>query len=1799
MRAGGAALYCAVAFGCSSNGTDGAVDVDAGDASTSTPLEKAKGDSVPVTAKLPAALSRAFAIASRDKQLADVIAPNPAGLRALDAAFATEGWRLASDASLMGAKFPTHADESFRMGPGRVDRWAATLAPVGARHAVGEEHDGRLAYEDAWPSTDLVVVSGRRGVEWMLTLRDDRAPAAFAWKLSLGKDLKVDPGRLGNGAIDLVDGKGDAALRIHPAFAVDAKGTRREAKLEIVDGELRLSLDRTGLEYPILLDPATSVPIWQKVKGVADTGGLQYVRYGNTGAWNPSTNTVLSIGGAINTGLGATPGKETRSWDGSAWSTFASYPENTSYVAAASAGGRVYTFGGCSDVSCTTMSANAVLGGASWSPLCGPLAGTSCGPQARAQAGLAGIGPQLLLFGGAKWDAVGSRYVHFDDLWTLDTSAGATTFTNITGSVPGRPKPRRGFAFAGQPSGNYAMVFGGTDGALMGDTWLWKRTANAFQCACSCALASPSVAPCTGEPQPRAFAASAWDDARQRFIVAGGYTQYGDGIGRARSAFEFDPTTFKWTVLCGEGVLDGCGSMDPFEQPAAAYDAVRRRVVLAGGQTASGSISGDTWTLYVRGGSCTSNADCDTFYCVEGTCCEKSACATCETCANPATPGVCTTVTSAPDPLGRCVACDASGICKKGNGTSCAAGSECGSGFCVENTCCHQSSCGGGLTCANSSGTCLKTNGSSCAIKGDCSSTFCTDGVCCTTNACSPGSRCDWSGANGSCKKNPGQSCTTSTECGTGYCVDGYCCNAACTGQCEACDQVKGTCMPVSGAPHSNAVTTRTACSGTGECKAQCNGSDPTTCNYPGSLLPCGTASCASNTQTLPGTCNGSGSCTQPTSSCGNYACGTNVCKSSCTADTDCRSTAYYCSAGSCVAKLATGTACAAANQCSSGNCVDGVCCGTSTCASGSTCNGASKLGTCTLSNGQTCTTGTQCGSGICADGVCCGTACAGLCQACNVTGSVGTCANVVGAPAIGHGSCGGTGSGTTCGMRCDGTKPDTCVYPTATTCGTPSCTGTTETTLGSCNGAGVCSTGSKSCGAYTCGPTVCKTTCGSNSDCATDYYCKAGTCTAKETEGTSCTAIGAAGCKSGNCVNGVCCSSSSCGTGEVCNAPGRVGECAKPNGVACTTSAECGSGFCVDKVCCDSACGSQCQACDVSGKVGSCSPVAGAPHGTRAACSGSGVGTECGPTCNGVDASACKYPTGTATCGANTCVTGVETHLSVCNGSGACGDVPETCNGYVCEADAKACKNNCTVNTDCATGYYCKTGACVAIEGLGTSCSSATTCTTGFCTDGVCCAVGSCGAGKSCSAGLTKGLCASLNGTTCKADTECASGACVDGVCCDSKCGGSCEACNQTGSLGKCVPVVGNPLTGHAPCTGTSTDASCAMRCDGTDGKNCKYPTTTTSCGSPSCGGGVEKQVSSCDGGGNCKPAAKDCGSYACGPTACLTACTKNDECATGNYCKSGSCVAVEGLGNKCTDPTQCKSGFCTDGVCCALASCGEGSSCSASDGTKPGQCLKKKGATCTAASDCATGRCVDGVCCDSACDGKCEACDITGSEGTCTPVVGAPHGGRMACDSLAEKDCARTSCDGKTRDKCEGFANGTSISCGADSCTADKRVQKAGSCDGKGACATPEPTNCTPYACDTASPRCRSTCASDAECADGFTCDGSACVQGAKCSDDRSKSIAKTGEEKLCTPYRCGSDGKCATSCGSSDDCAAGTVCDTNVKACVVYSGATGDEGGGCTIGPRAPATGSVAGFALGLLGMAAFVRRRAIGR
>jgi hypothetical protein len=411
------------------------------------------------------------------------------------------------------------------------------------------------------------------------------------------------------------------------------------------------------------------------------------------------------------------------------------------------------------------------------------------------------------------------------------------------------------------------------------------------------------------------------------------------------------------------------------------------------------------------------------------------------------------------------------------------------------------------------------------------------------------------------------------------------------------------------------------------------------------------------------------------------------------------------------------------------------------------------------------------------------------------------------------------------------------------------------------------------------------------------------------------------------------------CATGRYCLAGACVAQ--RTLGETCAGGGACAGGRCDDGVCCNRACGAQCEACDVTGSRGTCSGVVGAPRGGRAACTGTGVGTTCGAACDGKELTRCTFAKTTTFCSATTCTSGVETHASFCNGTGACGDVPTACGAYAC--GAFACRTTCAATSDCAAGYYCKGSACAVIEDLGTVCTDGSSCKTGFCVDGVCCGSSSCDAGSSCAVTGKAGTCTKRNGASCTVAAECGSGFCVDGLCCDRACDGQCEACDVSTSKGACVAIVGEPHGPRTRCETGSTPCA-AKRCDGTDAKNCAaYAAATVACGAPTCSGASFTSAMHCDGKGACAAAeSTSCVPFACDDLGCLSSCSTDAHCAPGFECRSTVCeakrtrcsedlaqsIAVDGSKTECA-PYRCGSTGVCGSECATSSDCGGGNVC------------------------------------------------------------------------------------------------------------------------------------------------------------------------------------------------------------------------------------------------------------------------------
>jgi hypothetical protein len=180
--------------------------------------------------------------------------------------------------------------------------------------------------------------------------------------------------------------------------------------------------------------------------------------------------------------------------------------------------------------------------------------------------------------------------------------------------------------------------------------------------------------------------------------------------------------------------------------------------------------------------------------------------------------------------------------------------------------------------------------------------------------------------------------------------------------------------------------------------------------------------------------------------------------------------------------------------------------------------------------------------------------------------------------------------------------------------------------------------------------------------------------------------------------VFGRCSPQHACGEGYYCAADAFCAP-AKALGVACDPARDClgddcpvcESGYCVDGVCCESRCGGQCEACGEPDAEGKCVLVSGEPRAPREACAG--TDETCRGRCSG-DEPACVYLGSSEACGSS-CDDGRETPAT-CSGHGECLQRrSSTCLGYAC--GDSSCLTSCAAAQDCAAGFGCLNGECVA----------------------------------------------------------------------------------------------------------------------------------------------------------------------------------------------------------------------------------------------------------------------------------------------------------------------------------------------------------------------------------------------------------------------------------------------------------------------------------------------------------------------
>ncbi|WP_438000312.1 thrombospondin type 3 repeat-containing protein [Sorangium sp. So ce185] len=279
--------------------------------------------------------------------------------------------------------------------------------------------------------------------------------------------------------------------------------------------------------------------------------------------------------------------------------------------------------------------------------------------------------------------------------------------------------------------------------------------------------------------------------------------------------------------------------------------------------------------------------------------------------------------------------------------------------------------------------------------------------------------------------------------------------------------------------------------------------------------------------------------------------------------------------------------------------------------------------------------------------------------------------------------------------------------------------------------------------------------------------------------------------------------------------------------------------------------------------------------------------------------------------------------------------------------------------------------------------------------------------------------------GSACTTALECGSGYCVDGSCCNTTCAGLCEACSVAAGAvvdGTCGPVTGPVCDDGDACTQTdtcqaglcigSTPVDCAPPgachepgiCEPATGECAYLPKPAGSpCGPATCSGALMELPDQCDGLGACTDGgSQNCGLFLCAEATCLTTCASNATCVPEAYCAAGTCSPKKPLGDPCAATNECLNAQCLGGVCspdsdgdgvpnptdncptvpnptqadanddgrgdacdCASpprpdgAACDDGNLCTQGDTCQDGVCLSGTHVTCPDVAVCIAGRC------------------------------------------------------------------------------------------------------------------------------------------------------------------------------------------------------------------------------------------------
>jgi hypothetical protein len=329
-----------------------------------------------------------------------------------------------------------------------------------------------------------------------------------------------------------------------------------------------------------------------------------------------------------------------------------------------------------------------------------------------------------------------------------------------------------------------------------------------------------------------------------------------------------------------------------------------------------------------------------------------------------------------------------------------------------------------------------------------------------------------------------------------------------------------------------------------------------------------------------------------------------------------------------------------------------------------------------------------------------------------------------------------------------------------------------------------------------------------------------------------------------------------------------------------------------------------------------------------------------------------------------------------------------------------------------------------VVVGAAGQSCSDASNCVSGVCTDGVCQATCTDGLRDGSETGVDcgGGSCPACGpGEGCASASDCVSGACTNSVC-QATCSDGLLDGSETGL--DC---------GGGTCSACGDGLGCISASDCQNGV-CR----NAICLAAACANGMQDgSETAVDCGGACAPcaaglgcnAASDCVSGVCSGGACQATC--NDRVRDGNEtdvdCGGGGCSACAEE-RSCNVASDCASNVCTSGVC--QATCNDGIVDGHETGVDcGGRCAKcDAGQPCFGPADCKSYLCMNGVCAPTYLGGgsSSNGAGGGGDDSAGNPAQGSGGGGGVA--SPVQKTAGKDQPSARPSSGCTSSGSGSS---------------------------------------------------------------------------------------------------------------------------------------------------------------------------